>query len=80
MPIVGIVIGISPSPNAFMSGTRCVKRSSPDAIQINCWVMPTAPAPITLPASRMSGRTLATTTSATRVVFSSMTPRRMFCP
>jgi hypothetical protein len=32
-----------------------------------------------LAASRMSGLTLATTTSATRVVFSSITPRRMIC-
>ena len=34
-----------------------------------CWVRPTAPTPITLPASSVSGDTLDTTTSATRVDF-----------
>ena len=41
---------------------------------------PTAPTPSTLPASSVSERTLESTTSATRVVFSSSTPRSTFCP
>jgi hypothetical protein len=43
-------------------------------------VRPTAPTPITLPASSTPGFTLDTTTSATRVVFSSSTLRSTFWP
>ena len=48
--------------------------------QTTCCVRPTAPTPRIFPASRMSGFTLAMMTSATRVIFSSSTPRMTFWP
>jgi hypothetical protein len=50
------------------------------AVQSTICVSPTAPTPSTFPASSASGFTLDTTTSATRVCFSSITPRSTFCP
>ena len=55
-------------------------RYAPSPIHATCCVSPTAPTPSTLPASSVSGLTLEITTSATRLDFSSSTPRRMFWP
>ena len=76
----GIVNGRLARPNFAMIGSRTWIRSAPETIQTICCVIPTAPIPSTLPASMVSDGTLATTTSATRVVFSSITPRRMLWP
>ena len=77
---LGIGIGAASNPNTCIRGTRYRIITIVASSQIAIWVSPTAPTPSTFPASNVVGRTLDTTTSATRVCFSSITPRRTFCP
>ena len=67
-------------PASFISGTRYRSMKKLVTIQMAIWVSPTPPTPSTLPARSVEGRTLDITTSATRDCFSSITPRRTFCP
>ena len=56
------------------------KDTAKSTTQDTTCVIATSPAPRILPARSVSGDTLDTTTSATRVVFSSSTLRRICCP
>ena len=48
--------------------------TSPIAPMMASWIRPTRPTPMILPASSCTGRTAASSTSTTRVDFSSTTP------
>ena len=62
------------------NGATYAVTAAPPRNQSTCCKSPTAPTPNTLPAISVSGFTLATITSATRVVFSSSTLRNTVWP
>jgi hypothetical protein len=72
--------GRAAAPRNPSTAARYLIISRDVAIQTRICDSPTAPMPMTLPVSSTSGRTLDTTISATRLCFSSITPRSTFCP
>ena len=81
LEVRALAAALSPVTLRFTSiGTTLAPSHAELPIQTPSCVIATAPMPMILPASRISGRTLLITTSATRVVFSSITLRNTVCP
>ena len=76
----GMGMGTLPTPKRARITPRPLYTSMDVNAQITICVSDAAPTPKTLPASSVSVDTLEITTSATREVFSSITPRRICCP